>query len=47
MWKVGTPPIIHPVIVKATYDKLYSTVKNPAYKSVQSSSVQMVRPADK
>jgi hypothetical protein len=42
MWKVA-PNIIHPALVKATYVKLYPTEKNPAYKSVNSSSIQGVK----
>lgn len=41
MWKVA-PNIIHPALVKATYDKIFPT-KNPAYKSVNSSSIQRVK----
>jgi hypothetical protein len=39
MWK-ATPQIIHPALVKSTYDKIFPT-KNPAYKSVNSSSIQV------
>jgi hypothetical protein len=46
MWK-ATPQIIHPALVKATYDKIYPTAKNPAYKSVNSSSIQGVKKDEK
>lgn len=49
MWKV-TPQIIHPALVKATYDKIFPTdraCKNPAYKSVNSSSIQGVKKDEK
>jgi hypothetical protein len=41
MWK-ATPQIIYPTLVKSPYDKIFPT-KNPAYKSVNSSSIIMTK----
>ena len=43
MWR-SAPNIIHPAVVKVAYDKIYG--KNPAYKSINTSSIQRVKTND-
>jgi hypothetical protein len=46
MWK-ATPQIIHPAIVKSVYNNLFETKKNPAYKSVNNSSIKKINQDEK
>ena len=46
MWK-ATPQIIHPQFVKVVYNNLFESKKNPAYKSVNNSSIKIIKNDEK